>query len=276
MPHRYEPFDWYAKPEYYDIVFDEGTRKEAAFLDAVFEKHAAVRGGRDKNKKTKRAIEPACGSGRLLIEMARRGFEVEGFDLSEGMLELARQRIADAGVDATVRRDSMASFTRRRKFDLAWNLVSTFRLLDTEEDARSHLRCVADALKLGGVYVLGLHMTEYHDRAQHHERWVAERNGTHVVCNIRSRPADRATRQEPCRARITATHGDGTVRRLETRWAFRTYSPAQLRSLLRSEPRLELVETYGFEHDPETPIALARDRLDAVLVLRRVSRSGTL
>ena len=164
----------------------------------------------------------------------------------------------------------MASFTRRRKFDLAWNLVSTFRLLDNEADARSHLRCVADALKLGGIYVLGLHMTEYHDRAQHHERWVAERDGIRVVCNIRSWPADRATRQEPCRARITATHADGTVRRLETRWAFRTYSPAQLRSLLLSEPRLELVETYGFEHDPETPIALARDRLDAVLVLRRV------
>ncbi|MFW6336807.1 MAG: class I SAM-dependent methyltransferase, partial [Phycisphaeraceae bacterium] len=242
---------------------------------AVFDKHATTRAAKPRGRRAShgrgRAIEPACGSGRLMIEMARRGFDVEGFDLSQGMLELARRRIAEAGVDAEVRHDSMARFTRRQKFDLAWNLVSTFRLLDNEADARSHLRCVADVLKRGGIYVLGLHMTEYHDRSQHHERWVAERHGTRVVCNIRSWPADRATRQEPCRARITATHADGTVRRLETRWAFRTYSPAQLRALLQSEPRLELVETYGFEHDPHTPIALARDRLDAVLVLRRAS-----
>lgn len=267
MPYRYEPFDWYEEPAYYDIVFDEGTEQEAEFLDAVFEKHAAVRGGEG----AKRAIEPACGSGRLLIEMARRGFEVEGFDLSEGMLELARERVAEADVDAEVKRDSMACFSRRRKFDLAWNLVSTFRLLEHEADARSHLRCMADVLKLGGIYVLGLHMTEYHDRSQHHERWVADRNGVHVVCNIRSWPADRAARKEPCRARITATHADGSVRRLETRWAFRTYSPAQLRALLHSEPRLELVETYGFEHDAESPIPLGRERLDAVLVLRRTA-----
>ena len=261
MPRRFEPFDWYEQPEYYDIVFDEGTPQEAAFLERVFARHAETR--------RRRALEPACGSGRLMIAMAQRGFDVRGFDLSEGMLELARRRLAEAGVVAAVDHKSMDDFCYRGRFDLMWNLVSTFRLLLEESQARSHLRCVAEALRPGGVYVLGLHMSEYHDRSQHHERWVARRDGTEVVCNIRSWPADRATRREPCRARITATHGDGSVRRLETRWAFRTYSPPQLRELLRTEPRLEHAATYGFEHDPERPIELGRDRLDAVLVLRR-------
>ena len=261
MPTRYEPFDWYEEPWYYDVVFDEGTDREAAFLEAVFDKHA------ETNRRV--ALEPACGSGRLMIAMAQRGFDVTGYDLSRGMLELAKARLRAAGVEGRVDRKSMADFAYRRKFDLAWNLVSTFRLLPSDEEAEGHLRCVADALRPGGVYVLGLHMTEYHDRAQHHERWVAHRDGVEVVCNIRSWPADRADRREPCRARIVATHPSGRVRRLESRWAFRTYSPAQLRRLLLTEPRLEHVETYGFEHDPDAPLALGRDRLDAVLVLRR-------
>lgn len=261
MPHRYETFDWYEQPWYYDAVFDEGTAEEAAFLERVFDKHGQSRG--------RRALEPACGSGRLMIAMARRGFDVTGFDLAQGMIDLAKQRVADAGIDARLDRKSMSDFAYRRKFDLAWNLVSTFRHLQHESQARGHLRCMADALKVGGLYVLGLHLSDYLDTHQHHERWVAHRDGIEVVCNIRSWPADRRQRREPCRARIVATHPDGTVGRLETRWAFRTYSRPQLLDLLATEPRLEQVATYGFEHDPDRPIDLGRERLDAVLVLRR-------
>ena len=67
----YRSVDWYDLPRYYDIVFEADTRAEADFLEAM-----AERWGRGAG----RILEPACGSGRLVEEMARRGHAVTGFD----------------------------------------------------------------------------------------------------------------------------------------------------------------------------------------------------
>lgn len=45
-------------------------------------------------------LELACGSGRLLAPLARAGFDVTGVDSSPVMLERARKRLADLGLQA--------------------------------------------------------------------------------------------------------------------------------------------------------------------------------
>src|SRR5919108_3094164 len=42
-------------------------------------------------------LELACGSGRVLLPLAREGYEVTGVDTSASMLNLARQRLQEAG-----------------------------------------------------------------------------------------------------------------------------------------------------------------------------------
>ena len=42
-------------------------------------------------------LEPACGSGRMLIALARAGIPAAGFDRSEAMLDRARRRFRDEG-----------------------------------------------------------------------------------------------------------------------------------------------------------------------------------
>ena len=76
--------DWYDSPRYYDLIFDEDTVDEADFLEAMMWKYGVADTGR--------ILEPACGSGRLVSEFARRGYAVDGFDLNENMLEFAQRR----------------------------------------------------------------------------------------------------------------------------------------------------------------------------------------
>jgi len=45
-------------------------------------------------------LDVGCGSGRLAVELGRRGAAVTGIDLSDGRLHAARARAAEAGVDA--------------------------------------------------------------------------------------------------------------------------------------------------------------------------------
>lgn len=250
--------DWYDTPKYYDIVFSEDTEEESYFLERVLERYGGGRGNR--------IFEPACGSGRLVEIMADLGYEVTGFDLNPAMLEYARKRCRESEVD--LHEGAMEKFDIGRGFDLGHCLVSSFKYVMTEDGARSHLECVARTLRKGGVYVLGLHLTDYKNTARLRERWVCERKGTHVVCNTQTWPAEQRKRTEQVRTRLRITES-GAEKTLETNWTFRTYSAPQLRRLIQSVPALEHVATFDFNYDIDDPIELADGLFDCVVVLRK-------
>ncbi len=260
MPASFTELDWYESPLYYDIIFEEDTDLEGAFLEMALARYGSAPG--------KRILEPACGSGRLLEEMAARGYKVTGFDLSPEMLEFAKRRLDASGLEASLSQKRMESFKMRGRFDLAHCLVSTFKYLLTEEHARGHLKSVARALVPGGIYVLGMHLSDYDDPRRNRERWVAERDGTHVVCNIQGWPPNRTLRTERVRSRMVVKEGE-RERRMETNWTFRTYNARQLRSLLRSVPELEHVATYDFSYQLDGERPLSDNQLDCVLLLRK-------
>jgi SAM-dependent methyltransferase len=272
MATAWQTLDWYDAPKYYDAVFDEGTEQEAAFIAGVFERHAAPanvrRGAAARSRRAPRVLEPACGAGRRVEALAQRGFAVSGFDLSEPMLEHARERTRALRPRPKLFVAAMQDFASDERFDLAHCLVSTFKYLASERDAKRHLELVAEHLVPGGVYVLGFHLTEYADERMNRERWKAKRDGFEVVCTIEGWPADKRKRTEAVRSRLVVQEG-GETKRLETNWTFRTYDARQVRALLRSVPTLEHVATYDFTHDLESPRELSDEQLDIVLVLRK-------
>ena len=143
MSGSYETLDWYDVPRYYDLVFDEDTEREADFLEAMVDRFGRSSG--------RRALEPACGSGRLVEALAERDWKVQGFDLSRPMLDHARARLDGAGLSARLFEARMEDFAARGRIDLAHCLVSTFKYLLTEAHARAHLECVARSLAPGGL-----------------------------------------------------------------------------------------------------------------------------
>jgi SAM-dependent methyltransferase len=256
--------DWYDTPLYYDIIFDAGTERETNFLEAVMGKHSGI-----EKAAPWRILEPASGSGRLVAAMAERGHEVWGFDGNAHMLEYARERLAKRKVTAMLWEDWLQSFKvpSKKKFDLAHCLVSTFKYIPDEAGAVSHLRRVAAALNQGGLYVLGLHLTDYDCEEMDHERWEETRDGIRVVCNTRTWPADRKLRAEKLRTRLRITRGGKTWTQ-ETQWSFRTYSAGQLRAMLRKVPELRLVGSYSFDYEIDEPQKL-EGSYAVTLVLRK-------
>ena len=160
----------------------------------------------------------------------------------------------------------MESFRYAKPFDLAHCLISTFKYLLDEKNARSHLKCVARSLKRGGIYILGFHLSDYDTTSRSRERWVIEKEGTKVVCNIQSWPPDR--RREKVRSRLVIEDG-GEELRSETNWWFRAYDAAQVKRLFRSVPAFELVAVHDFTYDLEYEMELDDSQLDCVFVLRK-------
>ena len=257
----YDTLDWYDTPLYYDIIFDKGTRTERDFLIQCQKKF-----GHDASQTV---LEPACGSGRLIQSFAEAGYDTYGFDANAAMLQFARQRLHEAQLTAHLFEGRMERFAPPpTKVALAHCLVSTFKYLQTEADAVSHLRLMADALAPGGIYVLGFHLTDYTDSCRSRERWCEGRGKTLVTANIQTWPADARARLEQVRSRLVVRQGR-VCKKSETVWHFRTYNARQVRALLAQVPALQHVATFDFGYDLTAPRKLDDNQLDVVLVLRR-------
>ncbi|MCA9694683.1 MAG: class I SAM-dependent methyltransferase [Myxococcales bacterium] len=257
----FHELDWYETPRWYDAIYDVDTEHEADFLVDALECYGPA-------SRRRRAIEPACGTGRLLAALGRRGFQVAGFDQSEAMLAFARERLAAAGVAARVTRGELEAPRIRGRYELAFCLVSTFKYVLDEAGARRHLAAIADALVPGGIYLLGLHLCDYAETRRRRERWVARCGDATVVCNVQTWPPDRARRRERVRSRLHVTRGDD-VQRTETTWEFRTYDARQLAALVRAVPTLEHVATHDFTYSLDSTSDLTDGLYDVLLVLRR-------
>jgi len=99
-------------------------------------------------------LELACGAGRLLIEIARQGFDCDGIDLSPNMLAIAENNVSALPMDISSRvrlhNMDMADFDLGRKFGLAIVADNSFRELVTMPQQESCLRCVYRHLRRGG------------------------------------------------------------------------------------------------------------------------------
>src|SRR5678816_1813672 len=75
--------------EFYDI--DKPTAPNDAL--ELFTHHARQAGSP--------ILEPMCGSGRFLVPLRQRGFDIDGIDASPEMLQACRDKCARLGIRAT-------------------------------------------------------------------------------------------------------------------------------------------------------------------------------
>jgi len=256
--HAHMSTTWYDAAEFYDFLYDADTAQELRFLWRTAKRFGT---------QPRRVLEPACGSGRLLRAFARRGCRVVGFDTNPNALRYASDSLRADSLRARLSRQDLADFDCGRGFDLAHCLLSTFKYLPRDTDALSHLRCVARALRPGGLYVLGLHLCDPAQRGWSTERWQRARRGLQVEIELASSPPDLRRRRERVRVELRARRGKERFESRES-WWWRTWTAEQLSRLLRRIPELELAAVYDFDFAPRE---LDDDRLDKILVLRRLS-----
>lgn len=250
----------YDYPRYYDLVFGSDWKAEFDFLLAVFDTHVPG--------KVRRLFEPACGTGRLVFRLAQAGFKVSGLDLNPRAVEYCNRRLVRHGLPAKVFVGDMSDFRLPRKVDAAFNTINSFRHLLTEGAARSHLRCVAESLRKGGIYVLGLHLTPTAGTPLDEECWSARRGHLAINTYLKTFDLDLRQRTERCRM-VMDIYTPTKTRQIEDELVFRTYTAAQLRRLLADVPDLELIATYDFRYQLDAPTEIAADTQDVVLILQR-------
>ena len=95
-----------------------------------------------------------CGFGRISLELARRGFDVTGVDLTPAYLDTARDDAAYEHLEVEFVHEDVRRFKRPNAFDLAVNLYISFGYFDNQEDDRLFVRNVCESLRDGGCFII--------------------------------------------------------------------------------------------------------------------------
>jgi SAM-dependent methyltransferase len=251
--------NWYDYPQYFDLGFSDETATEADFFVAAAERYA--------QHDVKRWLEPGFGGGRLVVEMARRGFDLTGFDNNAAALRYVQGRLKRAVMKADLFLADLADFHVSRPVDGAFCTFNTFRHLLSEEAALAHLRCVASAVAPGGIYILGMHLLPPDASEECLER-SARRGQTKVTFTLRVTATDRRRRQERLKVNMLVRTARRELR-LATEFPLRMYTAAQFKRLLAEAREWQLCDVFDFWYEIEHPLALNNELSDAVFVLRR-------
>lgn len=104
---------------------------------------------RQRNPQARTLLDVACGTGKHL-ELLREDFEVEGLDLDDDMLAIARERLP--GVP--LHHGSFSDFELGRTFDVVTCLFSSIGYAQTEANLRLAIAAMARHLSPGGVLIV--------------------------------------------------------------------------------------------------------------------------
>jgi len=105
-------------------------------------------------------LELACGTGRILVPLARAGHEVTGLDVSPRMIERCREKLQaeppEVQARVTLVEGGMASFDLGRRFGHIYVPFGSFHHLQTADEQLGCLESCAEHLLPGGTLVLDL------------------------------------------------------------------------------------------------------------------------
>lgn len=146
--------DYYAHRAFYEDLFVqrqrrfiEATKRQVNFLEYAF--------GADATRPIKKVLDVACGSGRHVFGLAKRGYECTGLDYTPERIQTARVRAKREGLSVKLLQGDATQLNYENEFDAVLALYLLF-LLPNDDDVLKCLRLIQRALRSGGIMVCNI------------------------------------------------------------------------------------------------------------------------
>jgi SAM-dependent methyltransferase len=181
-----------------------------------------------------------CGTGSFCLEMAKRGYDMIGIDLSSEMLSCARQKALEAGADILFLNQDMTSFELYGTVDVITCLVDSINYITYKSDLKRLFKLVRNYLNPGGLFIFDIN-TPYKFEAVFSSNVFCETS--EEVSYIWENSFDRA--KKLCRFDLTFFAKEGELyRRFDEVHYERCYLPEELKAMLLSAG-LSVRSVYG-------------------------------
>jgi SAM-dependent methyltransferase len=219
-------------------------------VDFVEERLGIERGGA--------VLDLACGTGRHAVELARRGYEVVGFDLSLAMLARASEEAQERGAKLNFVQGDMREMSFAEQFDGVYCWNTSFGYFEDDKNTTVVDR-IRGALKAGGLLLLDVVNRDFVVQQSPSLAWF---EGDGCVC-MDEMVVDFITSR--LRVKRTMMLDDGRSREIE--YSMRVYSLHELGKMLHDHG-FKVCEVSGrtstpgvfFGHESPRTIVLAEKR----------------
>ena len=105
-----------------------------------------------------RILEPAVGTGRILIPLLEAGLNVDGIDVSCEMLDLCKSYCKERGLKPELYQENMQSFSLPHRYEAVIVPTGSFLLLENRNDSINALKCFYEHLSIGGRLIIDIFM----------------------------------------------------------------------------------------------------------------------
>jgi hypothetical protein len=135
--------------------------------------------------------------------------------------------------------------------DFAFNPVNTIRHLESDAAFLKHFNQMAELLKPGAIYVVGLSLTDYANLVPEEDLWQVARGRCKVsqlVNYLPPEPSTKTARVETVISHLTVERPNGT-QHFDDSYGLRTFDKKQWRNLVKRS-RLEIVGSFDAFAEP--------------------------
>ena len=140
--------------------YDDVAENYDLYLGEMYREHDNYEGFQDfylelaKQYGQKGTIDIACGTGAVLLHLASAGVEVDGTDLSQAMVDVAKNKAEQMGLQLKIFTSNMTEFDSGRMYSLAIIARSGFMHLLTPQLQRQALINIHRNLTEDGILTL--------------------------------------------------------------------------------------------------------------------------
>lgn len=142
--------DWFNSPYYHQLYFKRDETEASAFIDKLINYL--------KPAPFSEMLDVACGKGRHSIQLASKGFNVTGIDISEESIRIAKK--SENNHLQFYVHDMRLPF-RINYFDYAFNFFTSFGYFKTKREHDNSIRTIAQSLHLNGIFVMDYLNVQY-------------------------------------------------------------------------------------------------------------------
>lgn len=209
-------------------------------------------------------LEPMCGSGRYLLPLLARGFDIEGSDSSADMLAACRDHARHSGLEPKLSEQALDALDSDRRFDLIFIPSGSFCLITDEAAALAGLVRVRELLAPSGRFIVEV---ERRDRARSSElsgtwggRWVTRADGAKIVISWLSQYVAPTGISSSVHRYELVKDGRLLAQEFED-FELKLYEPSEFRALLNRAgfTQIEALTPYSLEPIEEAPAASIED-----------------
>ena len=225
---------------FYDAINEEiDYKKWADFLEQIMNKRCKSR--------PELVLDLGCGTGRMTLELARRGYDMTGVDYSVEMLDIARGEAEKAEQDILWLCQDMREFELYGTVDAAVCCLDCINHLEDFDDLEKCFKLVHNYLIPGGIFIFDINGKYKFENVYADRTYTMEEDGGLCVWenyyDVDSRICDfYITLFKEC--------SDGRYERYDESQSERMYTLDEIKSTLE-KCGMEFIDAYGdFDFSP--------------------------